>query len=268
MLRLYGHYVSQPSRSLIWLLKLQGLPFEFHNIDPTTGAIQKSDYASRFPTRLIPAIVDPNDADVNNNSGGGFALSEASAIMIYLCRKHKWDEWYPYSNDDDDVARIHEYFSSHNESTRTMTRKVFRPALNRLLFSMKNQKKGKKIEEWNDEEKAALQHTMFIVAKRFQDCFLHRGTKYIAGDTPTIADLLAYPELAQVPQVLGYDYHFYSHNNNKDNDDLSRLRQWLDAMSQLPHHDDVHLSVYKLGEMFQKVSAGTVNSSGDRTSKL
>jgi glutathione S-transferase len=70
-----------------------------------------------------------------------------------------------------------------------------------------------------------------------------KRSDYIAGDSPTIADLLAYCELAQVPQALGYHY-----------ENLPELESWLESMSQLPHHDDVHKSLFKLGNMIQIIA--------------
>jgi len=83
------------------------------------------------------------------------------------------------------------------------------------------------------------------MAKRFQHKFLvNNPSGYIVeGDSPTIADLLAYPDLAQIPQIMGIDYSEWP--------ELEPLRIWMGKMSELPHHDDVHQTVYKIGKLYQ-----------------
>ncbi len=88
MLKLYGHFGSQPTRSVAWLLKMKKTPFEFITINPTSGETRSPQYRRKFPLGLIPAIEDDSVTPP-------FALSEASAIMIYLCEKHGWDDMYP-----------------------------------------------------------------------------------------------------------------------------------------------------------------------------
>jgi len=244
MLKLYGHYGSQPFRSVAWLLKMKKEPFEFITINPIKGDNRTTDYRAKFPLGLIPAIEDdPGD-------GKTLAMSEASAIMVYLCEKHKWNEWYPLSNDPSNIrqrALINEYFSHHNESTRLMTRKVIRPGLSGLFAAEGNLSPGMTHSlSRSPDDLIKLKSTIRDVGKRFQHKFLvnARGrSKFIVGDEPTIADLLAYPDLAQIPQILGIDYSEWP--------ELEELRQWLDRMAKLPYHDDVHRTATKLGKLYQ-----------------
>ena len=245
MLKLYGHYGSQPFRSVAWLLKMKKEPFEFISINPMKGENRTADYRAKFPLGLIPAIEDdPGD-------GKTFALSEASAIMIYLCDKHKWNDMYPSSNNNPSDIRqralINEYISHHNESTRLMTRKVIRPGLSGLFAAEGNLSPGMTHSlSKSPSDLIKLKSTIRDTAKRFQHKFLvnSRGSSdFIVGDTPTIADLLAYPDLAQIPQILGIDYEEWP--------ELEQLRQWLDRMAKLPYHDDVHRTTTKLGKLYQ-----------------
>lgn len=80
------------------------------------------------------------------------------------------------------------------------------------------------------------------VAKRFQHKFLMDGN-YIVGDTPSIADLLAYPEISQIQMIMGVHY--------KEWEELERLRNWLEKMEQLDFHDDIHRTVMKIGKMYK-----------------
>ena len=248
MLKLYGHYGSQPFRSVAWLLKMKKEPFEFISINPIKGDNRTTDYRAKFPLGLIPAIEDdPGDGKI-------LALSEASAIMIYLCDKHKWNDMYPSSNNNHNNpsnirqrALINEYISHHNESTRLMTRKVIRPGLSGLFAAEGNLSPGMAHSlSAGEKDLIKLKITIRDVAKRFQHKFLvnSRGSSdFIAGEEPTIADLLAYSDLAQIPQILGIDYDEWP--------ELEDLRQWLDRMEQLPYHDGVHRTATKLGKLYQ-----------------
>ena len=238
MLKLYGHYGSQPFRSVAWLLKMKREPFEFISINPMKGDNRTKDYRSKFPLGLIPAIEDHYD-------GKTIALSEASAILMYLCDKNKWNDMYP--SDIQRRALINEYISHHNESSRLMTLKIIRPGLKQLFAAEGSLSPGVTHSLSNSPaDLIKLKSTIRDVAKRFQHKFLvnSRGSyDFIVGDDPTIADLLAYPELAQIQQILGVDYGEWP--------ELEELRMWLKRMAELPCHDDVHRTPTKLGKLYQ-----------------
>ena len=66
---------------------------------------------------------------------------------------------------------------------------------------------------------------------------------YIGGRSqPSIADLLAYVEIAQCTQM----------SILPDYSGTPVLQAWLDAMAELPCHDDVHGSLFKLNKLRQK----------------
>ena len=247
MLKLNGHLGSQPTRSVAWLLKMKQEPFDFISINPIKGENRSKEYRERFPLGLIPAIED------DPGNGETLALSEASAIMIYLCEKNKWGDMYPTNHCPSSIRRralINEYISHHNESTRMLTRKVIRPGLTGVVASAKNPGNltpGRTHSlSRSTDDLIKLKSTIRDVSKRFQHKFLvnsRESSDFIVGDTVSIADLLAYPELAQIPQLLGVDYGEWS--------ELEALRRWLDRMAKLPYHDDVHRTVSKLGKLYQ-----------------
>ena len=107
-------------------------------------------------------------------------------------------------------ALINEYISHHNESTRMMTRKVIRPGLTGVVASAKNPGNLSPSRTHSlsrsPDDLMKLKSTIRDVSKRFQHKFLvnsRESSDFIVGDTVSIADLLAYPELAQIPQLLG-----------------------------------------------------------------
>ena len=72
-------------------------------------------------------------------------------------------------------------------------------------------------------------------------------TGYVAGSAaPTIADLLLYCEIGQLTH-LGMTGSVL--------DDAPAVRQWMGAMAELPHHDDVHSSLGKVGDLLARKKA-------------
>lgn len=54
----YAHWVSQPSRAVLWALKMKNLPYSFVEVDPSRGATRNPEFAKKFPIKTIPAIED------------------------------------------------------------------------------------------------------------------------------------------------------------------------------------------------------------------
>ena len=219
MLKLHGHFISQPARSVLWLLKIHHASFDFIKTDPTRGDTKTPNFHAKFPLQRIPVIEDD-----------GFPLAESSAIMMYLCEKNKWADYYPY-DDLNRKAKIHEYLSCHGEKTRKITIHAFRPV---MLYAIGGG-------NLNEASEAKATKFMNDIGTWFQDTWLS-SSRYIAGDTPTIADLSAYTELSQGPLMLDHNY-----------DDLPRLKEWLNDMAnEVPFHDEVHRSVFKLRDLIRK----------------
>lgn len=218
---MYGHYVSQPSRSVAWLLKLNEQQFKFVKVDVMKGEARSDAYKAKFPTCLIPGLED-----------GEFCLAEVSAIMQYLCEKYGWNQWWPIANDPasrQKRARIAEFLSSHHHTTRLISHKLVRP-----LFMAGGKLISAEVKDSN--MKAANK-----ILKRFEAAFLKSGS-YVNGMTePTIADLVAYSEIGQ---LIHFDI-IPSFN------DYPLVKQWAGRMSQLPHYEDVHKSNKKLGAMLR-----------------
>ena len=74
------------------------------------------------------------------------------------------------------------------------------------------------------QKKASLLSTLDVM----EEYYLNRGTTFIAGDQPTIADLLAACDVSQLHLV---DFSM---------DGRPLLKAWFDNMRKLPHYDTVH----------------------------
>jgi glutathione S-transferase len=222
-IKLYGHFFSQPTRSVVWLLKNNNITFDFIKVDPSNDDTKQINYISKFPTALAPAIDD-----------NGFYLAESSAIMIYLCNKYQLNKWFPLDSTITAIqqrAKINEYLSYHHLTSRYLTINIARPFIRSLTSGTK----------WSRQNADMHTDTIINTAKQFQSIFLNSGA-YVNGIShPTIADLLAYPEYAQISQLGIFDYN--------DNSDLEVFNKWLSNMSKLPEHDNIHQTVFKVAKM-------------------
>ena len=71
-----------------------------------------------------------------------------------------------------------------------------------------------------------------------------KNSKFIAGENVTIADFSAYVEIAQLNTQFTNLFDYSSFEN---------LSRWLDEMSKLPYHDDVHMVLTKMGDISKEV---------------
>lgn len=103
-------------------------------------------------------------------------LSEAAAILTYLCTTHKLTTWYPY---DDDRRRAHvdQWLHWSHDETRLSTLTIFRPSM-----------AGKQPEERHIKK---FEKILAFLDKRLKD------VDYIAGDL-SVADLITAVEIDQL----------------------------------------------------------------------
>lgn len=220
----YGHFISQPSRAVLWLLKINNFPHEFKKLEPIRGDTKKEDFVRFYPTAQVPAIDD-----------SGFHLAEGSAIMQYLCEKNNWNEWWPTSNSEVDLqkrAKIAEYLSYHHHGDRLISHRIIRPVLEEVFSG-----KPGNIADWKKREEFA-----FRSIQKFEDIFLKNGDYVNGFNHPTIADLTAYTEIAQL-------HHLQIMSKF---DQFPLTKSWMSKISLIPHHDDVHRTAVKAGEMVFK----------------
>lgn len=223
-LKVYGHFVSQPVRSVLWLLKVSKVEHEFVKVEPMSGHTRTPEYLAKFPSGKAPVIED----GCNND----FRLSEASSIMQYICETRKLDDWYPTSSSKD-RARIHEYLSNHHVTSRRISVEAFFPFMRAFM-------KGE-IKDWSPskESRELIQNMGNHLATNFlNNSYTGGNGMFIGGrSTPSIADLLAYGEFAQAPLIFDIKY------------DNKQVEDWLDACKSIEEHDGVHKSVLKLKEI-------------------
>jgi len=171
----HGAPISQPSRSVRFLLEENNIPHEFKVYDILKGETRSEEYLKNVNSEgQVPVIVDPQI--------GNLHLTEGAAILIHLSETRKLDKWYPA--DHKTRALINKFLHWHHSNTRNGTLKLLVPFL-----------QGKPL-DYLPEYK--------VILKKL-DGYL--TTPYLAGDHITIADLLILPEIDQleVLKIVNYD---------------------------------------------------------------
>jgi glutathione S-transferase len=81
--------------------------------------------------------------------------------------------------------------------------------------------------------------------KAIEDGWLSKS-RYLIGDQLTIADMSAYVEIGQLQSKFTNIYDFESFPN---------IRRWLEDMNQVAYHDEIHTSLYELGDISTEAPA-------------
>ena len=146
----------------------------------------------------------------------------SNAIMIYLCEKYNWNQWYP--NDLKLRAKIHQYMNWHHHNTRKSSL-VFRSMM-LLHFGM-----------GGEEQQKILNKKQRILTRPMQmlELWLTKTTYLVSNDHATVADLLCYCELDQLKAMDLFDFTSYPH-----------LKLWMEKMEKLPKHEETHRSLNRL----------------------
>ena len=215
---LYGVPLSQPVRAVMWLLILKKMPFEMVLINPgSKGEIgsRHPNYLAKNPSGTIPCIEEPDS---------GFTLGEAHAIMTYLANKHGWTDVYP--QEPHLRATIDSYLHYHHRNIRDASLGLVAPKIRKDLD----------IPEVIQE---SARRTVTAALKTLESGWL-ADSKFLVGDTVTLADIAAYEEIGQLgPQ----------HTNVFDMTGFPRIEQWLADVSAVDGHDEVHVVLSELGDI-------------------
>jgi Glutathione S-transferase len=219
-LTVYGHPVSQPTRSVLMYLTLLGKDFDFKEVNVLKMEHKTPEFLKINPIGLIPAITD-----------GDYSLAECSAILTYLAKSFKDTKFYP--ENPKIAGKIHMYQSWHVGNTRpglvaafvAWAKAIFPPEL--VVFTL--------------EEALKRAEAM---CEKFQNIFL-ADTKYIAGDQLTIADLQALPEFQNVAICCEFDFK----------GKFPKIAEWMERVQAEPALKDSGLPVVQFKEFVLKAQA-------------
>ena len=215
---IYGVPFSQPVRAVLWLMLYKQKPFEMVLINPgssSEGGSRHPDYLAKFPTGTIPSIEDKET---------GFVLSESHAIMCYLCNKFDWNDLYPSNHEE--RAKVDSYLHLHHRNVREASIGLVAPKVRKDL-------------NFSEDFLKISQANINKAFKALENGWLAQS-RYLTGDQLTIADMSAYVEIGQLQSKFTNVYDFAPFPN---------IRRWLEDMNQVAYHDEVHTSLYELGDI-------------------
>jgi glutathione S-transferase len=215
---LYGVPFSQPVRAVMWLMLLKRMPFEMVLINPGSKGDSGSRnplYLAKSPGGTIPCIEEPDT---------GFTLGEAHAIMTYLSRVNGWDDVYPV--DEHQRAKVDWYLHYHHRNVRDASLGLVAPKIRKDL-------------DIPEVIQIGARRTLTNALKSLESDAL-TNNRYLLGDTVTLADIAAYVEIGQLKPGFTNVYDFSPFPN---------VQRWLDDMSNLDGHDDVHVVLRELGDI-------------------
>uniref|UniRef100_A0A0P4WG32 Glutathione transferase n=1 Tax=Scylla olivacea TaxID=85551 RepID=A0A0P4WG32_SCYOL len=180
-LTLHVDYVSQPSRSLVFLCRAIKAPHQENQVSLVKGEHLSKPFADLNPFKKVPAVQDED-----------LLILESCSALRYIASKYDAaGTWYPA--DLKTRCKVDEYLDWQHLNTRAHGVGYY---MNKVLVPiMKGSAADMEVVEKHEKE-------LGRVEELFASYFL--GDKpFITGNTPTIADLQAATEFEQ-PQAGGY----------------------------------------------------------------
>jgi glutathione S-transferase len=215
---IYGVPFSQPVRAVMWLMLIKKFPFELKLINPgssSEGGSRHPDYLKKFPTGTIPSFEDLET---------GLLISESHAIMCYLCNANSWNDLYPSNSEQ--RAKVDSYLHLHHRNVREASIGLVAPKVRKDLNFSK---------DFLEASKASIEKAF----KAIEAGWLH-NSRFLIGETMTIADISAYVEIGQLQSMFTNLYNFDSYPN---------IQKWLKEMQNVDCHDDIHAALFELGDI-------------------
>lgn len=189
-IKLYHFPLSGHAHRVQLMLSLLELPVEIIFVDLAKGAHKQPEFLAINSFGQVPVLDD-----------NGVVLADSNAILVYLANKYGHGRWLP--TDPVGAARVQRWLSVAAGPLHAG------PATARLItvFGASH----------NAEDVIARSHTLLKVI----DQELSNST-YLAGDTPTIADIAGYTYIAHAPE------------GNVSLQDYANVRAWLARIEALP----------------------------------
>lgn len=220
-LKLFYDLLSQPSRALYILFKVNNIPFEACPVKLREGEHLSDEFKQINRFQKVPFIHDK-----------GFILSESVAIVRYVSREYGLNEEF-YPKDSKQQALVDEYLEWQHNNTRLFCAmytydKIFLPMITGKETDPKIIAKHEK----------GVQKTM----DHIENLWL-RNNKFICGDTLTVADLFAACEIEQ-PRIAGLD----------PVKGRPKLEEWLNTVRNEfdPLYSEAHQILNKLASKSEK----------------
>jgi len=219
-IKLYGVPLSQPFRAVAWSLVQHHMPFEIQLCVPGAtskiGSLHES-FLQKSKTGTIP-LVEVVDGGSNSTM---ITIGESPVILSHLCEtQEQWRHAYGLPGSSR-KAQIDSYMHWHHTGTRQLAQLsaiYLRPDMNLTI---------------SDNDRNGILKQLGIL----NDAWL--VDDFIAGDQLSIADLLAYEEVAQL----------YMTGLLPELKDYLNVQAWVQRMEKLPYHEEAHQALTSLGNL-------------------
>ncbi|AFK70766.1 glutathione S-transferase [Pseudomonas alloputida] len=189
-IKLYNFPKSGHAHRIELMLSLLNLPTELVFVDLAKGAHKQPDFLALNPFGQVPVIDD-----------NGTVIADSNAILVYLAKKYDNGAWLP--EEPAAAARVQRWLSVAAGPL------AFGPAAARLVTVFGA--------SFNADEVISRAHTLLKVI----DAELAK-TPFLAGSTPTIADIANYSYIAHAPE------------GNVSLEPYANVRNWLARIEALP----------------------------------
>lgn len=189
-IKLYNFPKSGHAHRIELMLSLLNLPTELVFVDLAKGAHKQPDFLALNPFGQVPVIDD-----------NGTVIADSNAILVYLAKKYDNGNWLP--EEPAAAARVQRWLSVAAGPL------AFGPAAARLVTVFGA--------SFNTDEVIARAHTLLKVI----DAELAKSP-FLAGGTPTIADIANYSYIAHAPE------------GNVSLEPYANVRSWLARIEALP----------------------------------
>ncbi|AGN80211.1 MULTISPECIES: glutathione S-transferase [Pseudomonas] len=189
-IKLYNFPKSGHAHRIELMLSLLNLPTELVFVDLAKGAHKQPDFLALNPFGQVPVIDD-----------NGTVIADSNAILVYLAKKYDNGTWLP--EEPAAAARVQRWLSVAAGPL------AFGPAAARLVTVFGA--------AFNTDEVIARAHTLLKVI----DAELAKAP-FLAGSTPTIADIANYSYIAHAPE------------GNVSLEPYANVRSWLARIESLP----------------------------------
>ena len=144
--------------------------------------------------------------------------------MCYLCNTFGWNDLYPSNYEE--RAKVDSYLHLHHRNVREASVGLVAPKVRKDL-------------NFSEDFLKISQANIDKAFKALEDGWL-ANSRYLTGDQLTIADMSAYVEIGQLQSKFTNVYDFTLFPN---------IRRWIEEMNQVNYHDEVHASLYELGDI-------------------
>ena len=221
VLKVYADRLSQPSRAIIILCKVNRIDFQELTVDLAKGQHRAPEFTKINPMAQVPTIVD-----------GRFKLFESHAILRYLATVFPGvpHHWYPA--DLFTRAKLESVLDWHHSNLRRgAATYVLHTALGPALGLTPSPEAAKEAEK-------LLSRSLGTI----ETVWLKGDAKFLNGNPqPSIADLSLVCEIMQL-EVVGDE------RRDRILGPHEKVRAWMENVKKAtsPHFDQVHQLIFKL----------------------